>query len=432
MVRMVHLLGRQRGEVAAPLVGLEQDLVGDHVELLLRLALHVLRARRAQHAGERALADGDADRLAGARDDLDQQAQVGLGADPPRGTRVILMSPERHTSYSGMLPGLVAGHYDFDDCHIDLAPLCRAARVEFRLARACGLEPDACRVLCADGSVLGYDVLSINVGATPDAASIPGALEHATSVKPVARFTAAWDRIRSSAASDSRPPRVAVVGSGAGGVEIALAMHYRLRIDRGTSAAPPEFSIFSDTATLLPGYPDRAQRIFENLFRERGITTHLGRRVMHIESGLVQRSGAPPIVADHIVLATGAGAPAWLAGSGLETDARGFIAVNDALQSLSHPNVFAAGDVATMAHHARPKSGVYAVRQGPPLAANLRRMLAGQVLVRYTPQKSALALISTGDRNAVACMASLVFAGRWVWRWKNWIDRRFMARYRTS
>ncbi len=86
-----HLLGRHRGEVAAPFVGLEQDLVGDHVELLLGLALDVAGAGLAEHAAERALADLERDLLAGAGDDFDQQAQRGLQRGRRRRSCVIAL-----------------------------------------------------------------------------------------------------------------------------------------------------------------------------------------------------------------------------------------------------------------------------------------------------------------------------------------------------
>lgn len=354
-----------------------------------------------------------------------------FGVRAPRAARILLVSPGQYTAYSGMLPGLVAGHYAFGDCHIDLVPLCHAAQAEFRVSHACGLDPASRSVLLADGTTIVYDILSIDIGSEPASAPIAGAREHAIPIKPLATFLEAWKTLCELAPGDSRAPgSIAVIGGGAGGVEITLAMHHRL------SSGPrrptqPEFHIVTDSATVLPGYPPRARRIVERLCLERGITVHARSPVTLVEPGLLHRPGAAPIAADRVFLATGASAPTWLAASGVRTDARGFVAVNDALQSLSHPDVFAAGDIASMVNHPRPKSGVHAVRQGPPLADNLRRALSGRHLTDHVPQAGALALISTGGRHAIACIGGVAIAGAWVWQWKNWIDRRFVARYRA-
>jgi selenide,water dikinase len=138
------------------------------------------------------------------------------------------------------------------------------------------------------------------------------------------------------------------------------------------------------------------------------------------------------IEADAIVWATGAAALPWLRGLGVALDAAGFVVVNESLQSISDAHVFAVGDCATMVGHPRPRSGVFAVRQGPPLAANLRAALTGRLLARYVPQERALSLVSAGDRYAVASRGRWAAEGRWAWRWKDWIDRRFVARYRVD
>ena len=348
-----------------------------------------------------------------------------LGLQPLHDVRTTLISPDRYTPYSGMLPGSVAGHYGFHDCHIDLERLCDASGVEFRRATAIGIDPAANRVNCEDASVLDYDALSIDIGSTPETDSVPGAIDHATRVKPVAGFIGIWDRIIDTARRQAL--RIAVVGGGAGGVELALAMHYRLCTQNGTA----EFHLLADNATILPGFPARVGRIFERVLNERGIAIHIHSRVIRLGHGVLYRDNGAPLHADHIIWATAAGAPRWLAASGIKTDARGFIAVNDALQSVSHPRIFAAGDIASMVSHARPKSGVYAVRQGPPLSENLRRALGSQPLAGYSPQKKALALISTGDKYAVAAYGALALEGKWVWQWKDHIDRRFMTKYNS-
>jgi selenide,water dikinase len=188
-------------------------------------------------------------------------------------------------------------------------------------------------------------------------------------------------------------------------------------------------TVVTDAPRILVSHSARAARVLERIFRERHIGLETNHRVTSVAAGLIKRDNAPPIAADYILWAAGAAAPAWLSASGLRTDSGGYVLVNEQLQSLSHPEVFAAGDAATMAGHPRPKSGVYAVRQGPPLARNLRRALSGEALVRYTPQRMALALISTGNRHAVASYAGLAVEGAWVWRWKDFVDRRFVAKY---
>ena len=351
-----------------------------------------------------------------------------LGLHPPRDTRIILVSPDRYTPYSGMLPGFVAGHYDFHACHIDLERLCETAGVEFRQCHALGADPAANRVDCSDSRALDYDLLSINIGSTPAVQDIPGALDYAIRVKPVSAFITAWDSILGAEKASGTPLRIAVVGGGAGGVELALAMHFRM-LARNRAAG---IHLFTDTSTILPSHPPEVRRIFERVLGNRGIAVHPHSKIVKVERGVLFRESGGPFHAEHIAWATAASAPGWIVASGIKTDERGFVVVNDALQSLSHPRIFAAGDIAGMANHPRPKSGVYAVRQGPPLAENLQRALSGKPLIAYTPQKIALALISTGDKYAVAAYGRLVLEGGWVWRWKDYIDRRFMAAYRAD
>jgi len=350
-----------------------------------------------------------------------------LGERPLNGAAVELISPDRYTAYSGMLPGFVAGHYGFSDCHIDLEPLCSAAGIVFRRAVANGIRPEDSCVTCSDGSVVEYDVLSIDVGSTPDVRAIPGALEHGTRVKPVPAFLQAWERILAKSRS-GYPGSLVFVGGGAGAVELAAAAQHRLANEAPPSAA--RILVLTDAASILPTHPERVRRVFERVLTARGIEIHCAKKAVRVSPAGVECADGSLFPADHAIIATGAGAAAWIASSGLNVDSRGFIAVNAHLRSPSHSNVFAVGDIATMIDDPRPKMGVYAVRQGPVLHANLRRALRSEALERYTPQKYALALISTGDKHAVASWNSIAFEGDWVWRWKDHIDRRFMATYR--
>ncbi len=350
-----------------------------------------------------------------------------FGTDPLTGTELVLVSPYPDSPYSGMLPGWIAGHYTRDECHIDLMRLTRFANCRFARSTCNGINPEARLLFCEDGTMLPYDVISVDTGTRSPAFDTPGAPEHALPVKPVEHFASVWDEICKRAVLGQAPRRIAVVGGGAAGVEVLLAMQYRLR--RLAPLAEFSFDLVSDTGSILATHNIKVRTIFTRVLEQRGVTLHLGRAVERVDRCRLRLRGGGSIEADAIVWATGASALLWPRSVGLATDERGFILVNERLQSVSHPQVFASGDIASVKNHPRPKSGVYAVRAGPRLAENLRRALRGDRLIEWKPQKEALALISTGDRYAVASRGNLALKGKWVWQWKNWIDRRFMKRY---
>jgi selenide,water dikinase len=352
-----------------------------------------------------------------------------FAAQPPARTEVVLADRARDFAYSGMLPGWIAGHYARSECHVDLESLARLAR--------CRYVPAACRTLdlavrvvsCDDGTALPFDLLSVDTGAGSPAERTEGAAVNTLAIRPVEAFVARWSEMQHEIARGQGPRTIAMVGAGAAGVEVVLAMQHRLR--KRASKSNVAFHLVGDSDEILAGHNDRVRDIFMRVLAERGVALHLGRAVECVQRGRLRLVGGTTLDADAIVWATGPAAPSWPKLAGLAVDARGFILVDSRLQSQSHSGVFAAGDIASIPQHPRPKNGVYAVRAGPPLAANLRRALAGQPLVAWTPQKHALALISTGDRYAVASRGGLALEGAWVWRWKDWIDRRFVRRYRV-
>ncbi|MCI0745175.1 MAG: selenide, water dikinase SelD [Verrucomicrobia subdivision 3 bacterium] len=353
-----------------------------------------------------------------------------FGMDPVPGARVTLICKDVMTPYSGMLPGLIAGHYSFDEAHIDLRKLCRFAGAQFYRAEAAGLDLENRLVLLKDRPPVRFDLLSINTGSTPRSHDVPGAAKYTIPVKPVERFLAKLPEIINQAQSArGRTCRIAVVGGGAGGVELALSVQFHLSSVRREDASSREFHLVTDTDVILPTHNRRVQSKYARILRERGVRVHLRHAVVRVEPGLLHREPGEPVPFDIAFWVTSAAAPPWFAQAGLKADAGGFIAVNDCLQSLSHPFVFAAGDVAAVLNHPRPKSGVFAVRQGRPLADNVRRALTGQPLQSFSPQRQFLSLISTGNKYAVASRGPFAFEGEWVWRWKDWIDRRWMRKY---
>ncbi|TFH85969.1 selenide, water dikinase SelD [Billgrantia azerbaijanica] len=350
---------------------------------------------------------------------------------PEPGVRLTLICRDTHTPYSGMLPGYVAGHYGFDEVHIDLRRLAEFAGARFYGDEAVGIDHAGQRVLCRSRPPVPYDRLSINIGSTPRVAQVAGADTHAVPVKPIHRFNDRWQALLERIRRHPGTTRIAVVGGGAGGVELLLAMHYRLRRERLAQGGDPEtlaFALFTRSARILPTHNARVRARFERVLARRGIALHTATEVTGVEAGGL-RCGAQWHAADEIVWVTDAGGAAWLRDTRLALDDDGFIRVDATLRSVSDPRVFAAGDVASQDGHPREKAGVFAVRQGRPLADNLRAALTGRRLRPYRPQRRWLALISTGDRHAVASRGALCLAGDWVWRWKDWIDRRFMARF---
>ncbi|MEX0623375.1 MAG: selenide, water dikinase SelD [Saccharospirillum sp.] len=350
-----------------------------------------------------------------------------LAMKPIPGVRVTLVSESTLTPYSGMLPGLVAGHYQVDEVHIDLNRLCRWAGIRFIQGRVTGLNAAAKTLFVQDQPELSYDKVCFDTGSTPDL-SLPGARSFAVGVKPVSRFYAKWQHLL-----DTRDPQRTddtqhwgVVGAGAGGVELVLAMAHRLGPDSDI-----QLHLIYPGDTILSGYPWRSIRAAEQALQRHSVHCHSNFLVSAVKKdGLVAVNGNA-LSLDQTVWCTGAAGPDFLARSGLDITPGGFIAVNRFLQSTSQPDVFAAGDVASMVFDPRPKAGVYAVRQAPFLYENLRRAFASQPMKPVRLQRRFLSLLSLGDRRAVGHRGLFVASGQWVWRWKDRIDRAFMDKFQT-
>jgi selenide,water dikinase len=347
-----------------------------------------------------------------------------FGMRPVPGVRLTLIARDVETPYSGMLPGYVAGYYDFDECHIDLLRLARFAGARLVHDEAVGLDRARREVLCRDHPPIRYDIVSLDIGIAPRRDAIPGAAEHTVPVKPIDRFAQRWQKLLDRAKGLGRL-RLAIVGAGAGGVELTLAARHRLA---GLLPAPPEVTLVTRDA-LLPSHNPRVRAKFSRVLAERGIGVIAGNAVVRVEAGRLILADGKVIDFDEALWVTEAAAAPWLAVTGLALDANGFVETDDYLRSPSDAAVFAAGDIAAMRGHPRDKAGVYAVRAGPPLAENLRRALAGRPLRRAVPQRRALALIGTGDGRAVASRGRFAAESAWLWRFKQWIDRRWMRGY---
>ena len=295
-----------------------------------------------------------------------------FGMRPEPGIRLTVIAREVHTPYSGMLPGHVAGRYHRDQMHIDVARLARFADARLIPSEVTGLDLDAQRVLMGDRPALRYDILSLNTGGVPGEGYAQRS--YVTPVKPIGRFLPRWNAVCEELAR--RPMRLVLVGGGPGSVELALAM-----IARFPDTA--RCTLVTADPELLAEHARAVRRRLTALLSAREVGVHTDFFVEAVEEDRVRARDGRVLPHDHVFWVTGVEPFAAFRDSGLATDPDGFVEVNDTLQSTSHPDVFAAGDAAGMRGSPRPKSGVFAVRQGPALADNLRRHALGRPLRRY-------------------------------------------------
>ncbi|HSU04161.1 MAG TPA: selenide, water dikinase SelD [Acetobacteraceae bacterium] len=333
---------------------------------------------------------------------------------PARGVRLTLIAREPHTPYSGMLPGLIRREYDFDQAHIDLAPLVSAANARLILAEATGIDLTARSVAVADRPAIGFDLLSIDVGGLPAMPAGDG-----IPVKPIGRFL---DRLNALETDLPDNARIAVVGAGPAGTELALALARRFG---------PRFRLVLVTAAPEPlaDAPPRARVVARTALVDAGIEIVCGVQAGVLADGRLVLSDGSFLDADAALWATNVIGPEFLARSGLACDEAGCVRVAPTLRSLTDPAIFAAGDCATVEGAKRPKAGVWAVRAGAILARNLRRAARKQTLTSWHPQKQALVIMGLGDGRALAWRNGVAVWGRPIWRWKDWIDRRWMRMY---
>ncbi len=350
-------------------------------------------------------------------------------------------------TYSGMLPGTLGEQFSDDEMRIDLRALANQAGADLILADTSGLDLKARRLHFSNRDPIAFDLLSIGVGSMP-----AGWQQHAdsplmVSIKPMQTFLRrldeklnattlarvdetinprSLDSIRLTAPARKK---VAVVGGGVAGVEIACCLQLRLRKRKLEHAMAIE--IFTNGNRIADGMSDRSIRRIEKLLADRRIAVHYGRRVTGVgETSITTQDGEVHQV-DCVIWATGAAAPPVLDSFGLQKDNRGFVSTRDTLQSVTDPSIFAVGDCGTMIDTPSPKAGVYAVRQCPILWHNLRASVVGGPMSRFSPQRDFLKILNTGDGQALLQYRCFTAHARWCWKLKTWIDQRFVGQFQV-
>jgi selenide,water dikinase len=351
-----------------------------------------------------------------------------LAERPEPGMAVTLVTDRLLTPYSGMLPGHVAGFYSHAEMHIDLGRLAAVSGVTLVQSAAAGLDRAQRLVTTVDGPRISYDTLSLNVGITPDLSGIAGAEQHGVSVKPISGFLARLEALVEAASRPHGPRRIVLVGGGAAGVELALAL--KARLTALDAAGRPFWLCIAASNGLVATLNDGVRARARAALARHGVTVLDGFRAVDINAEGVRAADGRFVAADAVLVSTAARAPAWLAATGLATDAVGFVLTTRALSCIDDQAVFAVGDCATVVEDPTSKAGVFAVRQGAALTENLRRRARGEALMPHRPSRDYLAILMTGDGSAIAGRGGwFAVEGHWVWRWKDWIDRRFMRRF---
>jgi len=348
-----------------------------------------------------------------------------LATQCPDGLEVVLITSSSYHNYRSMLPGWVAGQYPLSTCRVNLELLAQAAGVRLLLDQVVGMDAARRCVALKAGKSMDYDLLSLDVGSETDTSWLEVLGTKLLSNKPVDNFVAQWPHLLAQAKA-TPGYQLVVVGGGVAGVEMALAAKHAFSL----AGVQGSVDLVASESGLLPGHAPGVQVRVTRLTKQAGIGLHFLRGV-GVEEGVLLSDGRL-LPADRVIAATGARAPIWLGWSKLGLDAHGYLLVDKHQRSVSHPNVFAAGDVCARADAIMSNPDKDAFHVGSVLAHNLVVMLNGGVFQAHVPKRRKLYLLWCGSRYAVVSWGRWSAGGQWVWHLKDWINRRFIGRFTNS
>ena len=379
------------------------------------------------------------------------------------GLELVVVSPDPTHPYSGMGPGLLGGTYSVADVSLPIADLAARAGARFVQQAVVSHDPQSQSLVLSDGSALSYDLASFNVGsevAADESAEGRPALCPVIPVKPIAGLAAAREVIE-AVCRGGRGARVAIVGGGPAGVELAGNVAWLLaQCGRplGAPVAPESAAVASDAESRvdlytserpLAGLSGRRLQYVQRCLEASGVRVHRGPRVdvallcadsagaagvpgleaAGQEAARLEASRLSPSPPDLVLLATGIGPPRALHAFGLPCAADGSIVVDRYLRAEGHDRVFAVGDCAGFADEPLDRVGVYAVRMQRVLLGNLLATAAGTPLQPFTATGPYLGGLNLGFGRGILYRGPWTLRGRLAFLVKDWIDRRFMRRY---
>lgn len=340
------------------------------------------------------------------------------------GLQVILISEFPYQYYSGMAANFIEGIYQEEEIRFNLRELCRKHKIEFIEGRVTGVNGDLKKIILSDGTEVPFSILSMDTGSKMAGSSLVGVETHGVMIKPLVNL----HKIRKACEENTHgESRLVIVGAGAAGVEIALAVQsHKEKLKQKVTLTLVEFG-----DSILRGYQERLKKQVMDLLVSKNIKVMFNTKVTEIDKEYLKTTTGERIEYDDLIWAGGGAADSFYKESGILVDEKGFMLVNSYLQSLSHPFIFGAGDCITFSNYDYvTKVGVYAIREAPLLVENITRYSQGKPLQVYTPQRTYLSILSLGHKVGILQYGKIVVKGKNFWKIKDYIDQSFMRRYR--
>ena len=336
------------------------------------------------------------------------------------GLHVILINNSLESAYSGMTPAYIQDYYKINEIMIDLQRLCFNAGVTFINDEVIQLKTEEKKVILKNRPSIHYDLLSINTGCISKKNNIK---IHENSknifIKPINNLIKnlnALDEI----IKNTNNTKINIIGGGVAAFEISFALRQRFH-------NKISISIISKNILLEKNLNTKTINELKKISENMNISLKES-DVIEIKKNELLLSNGEIFPSDLNLISTGAQIPEWIQNSSLEKN-DGFIGIKTNLQSINDENIFAAGDVASIQDHRRPKSGVMAVRQGQILKENIFLKIQGKKLKKFRPQKNWLYIIGTYPNKALLNYMYLSFHSKWCWTLKKWIDKSFIKRF---
>ena len=352
-----------------------------------------------------------------------QQLLYWLIEHPLAGIQITLITPHSTQWHPALLPAFVAGRASAQACQMALESLVQRSDVQWLRANVRALDASRRTLSLDDGSTHSFDWMSIDTEALQNREhleqSLPGAREHALFTSPLAAFGTLWPQVCSLA--EKRALRFTVVGAGATGTELALALQARF----------PNHSTTLLTGSSPPcaSYPLAVQARVLKTLKQRKVTV-LQDTALGISDQAVQLACGAALASDVSLLATPAQAPRWAQSSGLAQCAQGLIAVDEHQRSTSHPWIFAVGDISSRQPAAPlPRGAGASGKAGEALAQRLAATVANQPLptVHTGSGAASWSLLDLSQGHALASRGGWTVQGRWVGWIKSWLDHKQVA-----